>query len=91
MEAWHDHFEKCLTFPFKAVVDEAQEQRSPVGAGDRVTVSALKEIDDPYGVMMRVKRKFSPFRLPLCDLKALDEASPNYEPVNLYTMWFANR
>ncbi|MFO7681050.1 MAG: calcium-binding protein [Chloroflexota bacterium] len=91
MVAWRDNFEKCLTFPFKAVVDEAQHGRSPVRAGDRVKVLALAEADDLYGVIVRVKHKFSTFSLPLCDLKALDEASANYEPVYLYALWFANR
>jgi hypothetical protein len=91
MEAWRDHFAASLTFPFKAVVDEAQGGRSPVRAGDKVTVLALEDVEDPYGVLVRVKHKFSTFSLPLCDLKALDEASPNYEPVYLYALWFANR
>lgn len=91
MEAWRDYFARTLTFPFKAVVDESQGSRSPVEAGDRVTVLALADVDDLYGVIVRVKRKFSTFSLPLCDLKALDEASPNYEPVYLHALWFANR
>lgn len=91
MEAWRDYFARTLTFPFKAVVDESQGGRSPVEAGDRVTVLALADVDDLYGVIVRVKRKFSTFSLPLCDLKALDEASPNYEPVYLHALWFANR
>lgn len=91
MEAWRDHFAASLTFPFKAVVDEIQDRRSPVRAGDKVTVLALEDVDDLYGVIVRVKHKFSAFSLPLCDLKALDKASPNYEPVYLYALWFANR
>jgi hypothetical protein len=91
MEAWRDHFAANLTFPFKAVVDEGQERGSPVRAGDKVTVLALEDVDDLYGVIVRVKHKFSAFSLPLCDLKALDKASPNYEPVYLHALWFANR
>ncbi len=91
MEAWRDYFARTLTFPFKAVVDESQGGRSPVSAGDRVTVLALADVDDLYGVIVRVKHKFSTFSLPLCDLKALDESSPNYEPVYLHALWFANR
>lgn len=91
MEAWRDHFAANLTFPFKAIVDEVQDRRSPVRAGDKVTVVALEDVDSFYGVIVRVKHKFSAFSLPLCDLKALDEASPNYEPVYLYALWFANR
>lgn len=89
--AWQDHLGETLTFPFKAVVDEWQHPRSSVKSGDRVHVLSLEDIDDSYGILVKVKRKFSTFIFPLCDLKALDEASSNYEPVYLYAVWYANR
>ena len=91
MEAWYAYFEETLTLPFTAVVDEAQERGSPVRAGDRVKVLALADADDLYGVLVKVKRQFRTFIFPLCDLKAVDEASSNYHPVYLYALWFANR
>jgi hypothetical protein len=91
MEAWYDHFEQSLTFPFTAVVDEVQERGSPVGAGDQVEVLALADADDLYGVLVKIKRRLKTFIFPLCDLKAIDKNSPNYRPVYLYALWFANR
>jgi hypothetical protein len=91
MEAWYDYFEEVLSFPFRAVVDEFQERGSPLRAGDRVHVLGLADADDLYGVLVNVKRQFSKLVFPLCDLKALDETSPNYDPVYLYALWFANR
>jgi hypothetical protein len=90
MEAWYDHFEQSLTFPFTAVVDEPQEYGSPVGAGDQVKVLALTDADDLYGVLVKVKRQNKTFIFPLCDLKAVAKTSANYRPVYLYAVWFAN-
>lgn len=90
LEAWCDYFEKTLTFPFKAVVDEYQEPGSPVRSGDELKVVGLGDIDEFYGVLVKVKRRFSTFAVPLCDLKAKDEDSPNAHPVYLYAFWFAN-
>lgn len=91
MEAWREYLSGTLTFPFKAVVDEWQNPRSSVKSGDRVHVLSLEDIDDSYGILVKVKRKFSTFIFPLCDLKALDEASSNYDPVYLHAVWYANR
>lgn len=92
MKAWRAHFEKTLKFPFGAVVDEWQGPRSLVRGGDRVRVVGIEDVvDDMYGVLVHVKRKSRRLVLPLCDLKALDEKSVNYEPVYLYALWFANR
>jgi hypothetical protein len=91
MEAWYDHFEQSLTFPFTAVVDESQERGSPVRAGDQVKVLALADVDDLYGVLVKIKHKLRTFIFPLCDLKAVDKASSNHHLVYLYAVWFANR
>ncbi len=91
MEAWRGYFEKSLTFPFTAVVDEVQGRGSRLRAGDQVRVLGIDDVDDLYGVLVRVKRRSGWFVFPLCDLKAVDKGSPNSEPVYLYALWFANR
>lgn len=91
MRAWQEHFEATLTFPFKAIVDEWQEPRSPVKSGERVRVLSIVDVDEMYGVLVNIKRKFNSFVFPLCDLKAFDPKSPNHAPVQLYAVWYANR
>lgn len=91
MLAWAEHFKNVLIFPFKARVSEWQEGHSPLRVGDRVRVIGIEEVDDLTGVLVKVKRKYSTFVFPLCDLKAEDEKSPNHDPVQLYAVWFANR
>ena len=91
LAAWRKHLESTLTFPFKGEVDEWQDPRSSVRSGDRVRILKIVDVDEMYGILVKVKRKFSTFTLPLCDLKALDEKSPNHDPVQLYAVWYANR
>lgn len=91
MAAWGDYLAAALTFPFKAVVDEWQDPRSPLKSGDLVRVLSIHDVDEMYGVLVNVKRKYSRFVFPLCDLKAFDAKSPNHDPVQLYAVWYANR
>lgn len=91
MERWRDHFERVLTFPFKARVSEWQEPGSRLRSGDRVTVLGIEDVVYPYGVLVKVKRQSGTFVFPLCDLKALNEGSPNHDPLQLYAVWYANR
>jgi hypothetical protein len=55
----------------------------------------LKLEDDPsdfYGIMAKVRRLSDQkqFTLPLADLEATSEKSPNYELLDDYSVWFVN-
>jgi hypothetical protein len=90
LNVWEEYLEKNLAFPFEAVVDEAQE-RGPLKTGDRVKVIEITDVDEMYGIIahLRVGRKSYDF--PLCDLKVVDESLPNFQLVDDYGVWFANR
>jgi hypothetical protein len=79
-----------LTFPFEAEVTEWQE-RGPLRAGDRVKVTGIRDIEDLYGVLVDVRVSHRKFVFPLCDLKAMDKKSSNYQLTDDYAVWFANR
>jgi hypothetical protein len=89
-DAWNDHMEEHLDFPFEARVDEFQE-RGPLRGGDQVTVVGIAGLDYTYGVIVHLKRGRQWYDFPLCDLAALDESSPNHDLVQEYRVWFANR
>ena len=89
-EAWARYLRRKLTFPFEAEVSEQQEY-GPLRAGDRVTVRRIIEADDFYGVIVQVVKKGLTYPFPLCDLEAADRNSPNYQCVDDYSVWFANR
>jgi hypothetical protein len=90
LEAWEEHLEENLSFPFEAEVSEWQG-RGPLRTGDRVKVKSIFEADEDYGILVDVRRGREKFIFPLCDLEVTDEQSPNYQLVNDYAVWFANR
>jgi len=89
-EAWKDHLEKMLSFPFDAEVSEPQD-RGPLQSGDQVKVIGIVEADDLYGVLVNVTQGRRRFVFPLCDLTVRDKKTTNYTPVQDYCVWFANR
>ena len=90
MEAWENHLTNQLTFPFAAVVSESSE-RGALRFGEKVTVTGIDMADDLYGVIARIKLKNRRLSIPMCDLEVVDKDSANYEVVDDYSTWFANR
>ena len=90
LEAWEEYLEGTLTFPFQAEIDEWQE-RGPLQAGDRVKVTGIDLVDDLYGIIVDLRHERRKYAFPLCDLEVVDENSPNYQIVEDYRVWFANR
>jgi hypothetical protein len=89
-KAWEKYLKSNLTFPFEAKVSEPQE-RGPIRTGERVSVLGIEIVDDSYGIIVSIKTKREHYDFPLCDLEALPDTSPNYQPLNDYVVWFANR
>lgn len=90
LHAWEKHLANNLKFPFEAEVVEFQE-RGPLRTGDRVKVTGISLVDDHYGLIVHVRIGGQTFDFPLCDLEAIDKHSSNYELVQDYATWFANR
>jgi hypothetical protein len=90
LKAWEKHLRRGLQFSFGAEVDEFQE-RGPLRVGDRLTVLGIKDVDDRYGVIVSCRQGQQHYDFPLADLAAIDEDSPNAQPVQDYRVWFANR
>ncbi len=90
LDAWDEYLTEHLTFPFEAEIVEFQE-RGPLQTGDRVTVTGIAELDDQYGLVVNVRKGSHEHHFPLCDLQVVNERSPNYQPVEDYSIWFSNR
>ena len=54
-------------------------------------VQKMLSIDDLYGILVAIKRDGRIYHFPLCDLEVTNLKSANYQPVNDYVVWFANR
>ena len=87
---WEEHLRRSLRFPFEAVVDEYQEP-GPLQSGDRLTALDIEGVDDLYGVLVSCRRDRRSYDFPLADLAAVDEDSPNAQPIHEYRVWLANR
>ena len=56
-----------------------------------VEISKISELDDRFGILATITFEGNNFEFPLCDLDVTDKKSPNYQYINDYTVWFANR
>ena len=90
LDAWEDHLARHLVFPFEAEISEYQP-RGPLRVGDQLTVRRISSVDDLQGIIVRVTHLRRQYAFPLCDLEVIDERSPNYQLVEDYAVWFANR
>jgi hypothetical protein len=90
LKAWHKHLSANWQLPYAAVVDEYQD-RGPLKAGDHVKVLSISAVDDSYGLIVHLRVGRRQYDFPLCDLKVSDQASPNYQLVDDYRTWYANR
>jgi hypothetical protein len=90
LEAWFNHFEKTLTFPFDAILAESVHY-GPIRTGDTVRVIALDEVFEDYGILVDVKKKRRTYQLPLADLEVKEKHAPQHQAERDYAVWFANR
>jgi hypothetical protein len=59
--------------------------------GDRLSVKSISLVDDLYGIIVRVKHQSGWYHFTLCHLEAVDKSSSNYQVLQDYVIWFANR
>jgi hypothetical protein len=89
LDTWEAYLEEKLVFPFEAVVHK-YEERGPLKTGDRVKVTEITDVDEKYGIIAHLRVGHKSYYLPLCEIKVIDEASPNFQLVDDYGVWFAN-
>lgn len=91
LDVWEKYLQNTLSFPFEAEVSEWQDPRSPLQVGQKVRVMDIDELDEWYGILVKVKKGRRQYIFPLCDLEVTSANSPNHDPVHLYSVWFANK
>ncbi len=89
-EAWENYFQRIVKFPFEGEISEFQEG-GPLQEDDEVTVLEIEGSDNPYGVLVTVRRAHNKYVFPLCDIEVVDRHSSNHQPIQDYAVWFANR
>jgi hypothetical protein len=90
LQKWIDHLDKELTFPIHAVVSEAEDNWL-INSGDRVLIKSLPHIVDMYGVIASIRLNGKNYEFPLCDLEVTDKTLTDFQLIDDYRIWFANR
>ncbi len=96
-DAWKKYLEGVLIFPFEArVLGDLDGDEEIFDKYDRIKVKKISGIDDTYGIIVEVwklgvKKGRRKFQLPLDDIEPTDEESSNYQYINDYSVWMANR
>jgi hypothetical protein len=90
LSVWEEFLNENLSFPFEAKVSESQS-KCPLRFGDELKVKKIELVDDLYGIIVEVWHQRKKYAFPLCDLEVLDTGSTNYQHVEDYCVWFANR
>ncbi|MBN2648349.1 MAG: hypothetical protein JXR50_01260 [Prolixibacteraceae bacterium] len=90
LQRWVEHLDKELTFPIQAIVSESDDDWL-IKSGDKVLIKALPHIVDMYGVIASIKLNGKKYEFPLCDLEVIDKALTDFQLIDDYRIWFANR
>ena len=90
LNAWEKYLENVLVFPFEAMV-LGYMTKGPLKYGDKVSVKRIDAIDDLYGIIVELRCGRKKFHHPLDDLEMIGKKSSNYQHLNDYSTWMANR
>jgi len=89
-QKWAEHLDKELTFPIQAIVSESEDNWL-IKSGDKVIIKALPHIVDTYGVIASISLNGKKYAFPLCDLEVIDKTRTDFQLIDDYRIWFANR
>lgn len=89
-DAWEKHLKESISFPLEAEIADCQEKGS-LRQGDKIKIHSILGYEDLYGVIAKIRFNRKVYHFPLCDIGVLDNRSKNYQLVNDYRNWFANR
>ena len=89
-QKWVEYLDKELTFPIQAIVSDSVHGWL-IKTGDKVIIKSLPHIADMYGIIASIRLNGEKYEFPLCDLEAIDNSTADFQLIDDYRMWFANR
>ena len=87
---WAEYLDENLNFPITAIVDETDDY-GPVKEGEKVSIKSLPHLEDLRGIIAEIRLGRKKYAFPLCDLEVINKKSPDYQLIDDYRIWFANR
>lgn len=89
-QEWLEYLDNELSFPIHAIVSDSEENWF-IKRGTAVVIKSLADIADMYGIIASVSLKRKKYEFPLCCLKAIDKTKADFQLIDDYKTWFANR
>ncbi len=89
-QKWMGYLNNALSFPISAIVTDDADNGS-IESGEMITINSLSRINDIYGIIASISHHGKKYEFPLCDLKATDKAKAEFQMIDDYRIWFANR
>jgi len=90
LKKWVEYLDKELTFPIHASVWDSEDDWL-IKIGDKVLIKSLPHIVDMYGIIASIRLNGKRYEFPLCDLEVMDKTKSDFQLINDYRTWFANR
>ena len=89
-DRWFEFLSSKLSFPLNSIITDSSDSWL-IKTGDRIQIKSLSNIADLYGIIAKIKFNGKSYDYPLCDIRAIDIKSSDYQLINDYRVWFANR
>lgn len=90
LQKWVEYLDNELTFPIHAIVSDSEDNWL-IKSGDKVIIKSLPHIVDMYGIIASIRLNGEKYEFPLCDLEAIDKKKVDFQLIDDYRTWFANR
>jgi hypothetical protein len=90
LQKWVEYLDNELTFPIEAIVSDSEDNWL-IKSGDKVLIKSLPHIVDMYGIIASIRLNGEKYEFPLCDLEVIDKTKADFQLINDYGIWFANR
>ncbi len=90
LNKWIEYLDNELTFPVHAIVADSEGSRM-IRSGDKVVIKSLSDIVDMYGIIASIRLDRRKYEFPLCDLEVIDKTKSDFQLIDDYRTWFANR
>ncbi len=95
---WEEWLFENLSFPIEVIRKEDMDSNpflagkdEPFNVGHVMKLLSIKDSDEDYGIVVKVKDGQKTGYIPLADLEVTSRNSKNFWPIREYVVWFANK
>lgn len=90
LQKWVEYLDNELTFPIHAIVSDSEDNWL-IKREDKVIIKSLPHIVDMYGIIASIRLNGEKYEFPLCDLEVVDKTNADFQLIEDYRTWFANK